>query len=294
MPDNKLRNQGQRPNFDESFRGVLNYHGHPFQHAVTRIAEELRANKQTGWALEFTEFPVNVRGKETHIDLVLRQEDPDLRDTLTYMVGECKRTNPALSTWCFVRAPYTRANSSNMTLFVQNLRRENGGSYPGVSTLASDKIYNLGFVVKTKVPGDDKSDGGRNVIQEAAGQVCLGLNGMLEFFADLEQRQPTKRKTRTQFLPVVFTTARVLTSEVDLGSANIRDGKLPTDSVTTTERPWIWLNYPVSRSLKHSRQPESSSLKLGDIYDKEYLRSIAIVSATEIEEFLRLLLPFDA
>ena len=65
MPDNKLRNQGQRSNFDEIFRGVLNSYGHPFQHAVIRVAEELQANKQTGWALEFTDFPVNVRGKET-------------------------------------------------------------------------------------------------------------------------------------------------------------------------------------------------------------------------------------
>src|SRR5262245_35612150 len=97
---------------DDSFLKVLNSHGYGFQYSVIRLADTLYKDGKSGWRFEWAEFPVSVQGDDTRIDLVLRQGRSHY-----YMLGECKRVNPALGNWCFAHAPYTRPNDYNLTLF---------------------------------------------------------------------------------------------------------------------------------------------------------------------------------
>jgi len=89
----------------EAFGKVLNSQGHAFQHSVIRAAEELYRESRSRWIFEVAELPVNLHGKDTRIDIIMRKQD-----TRIYLIGECKRANPALSNWCFARAPYVRRN----------------------------------------------------------------------------------------------------------------------------------------------------------------------------------------
>src|SRR3989338_8007044 len=77
----------------EAFGKVLNSQGHAFQHSVIRAAEELYRESRSRWIFEVAELPVNLHGKDTRIDIIMRKQD-----TRIYLIGECKRANPALST----------------------------------------------------------------------------------------------------------------------------------------------------------------------------------------------------
>jgi len=62
---------------------------------------------------------------------------------------------------------------------------------------------------------------------------------MIEFFA----AHPTllRGRGKIHFVPAIFTTAQIYTSDVDLASANIETGDLNDGLTSLAEHPWIWL-----------------------------------------------------
>jgi hypothetical protein len=121
-------------------------------------------------------------------------------------------------------------------------------------------------------------------LEKAGEQVCLGINGMVEFFAARSILLTGRGKIH--LLPVIFTTARIFTSKVDLGSANVETGDLQNGSVDLTEQPWIWWQYNLSPTLTHSQPVRNEARTLEAVLEQEFCRSIAIVSPQGIESFL--------
>jgi hypothetical protein len=278
---------------DNAFRNALNSHGYAFQYSVIRAADKLSEEGQAEWVFEVAEFPVTVNGKDTRIDLVLRRQK-----TWRYIIGECKRANPALADWCFTRAPYVRRNPSSQKLFVESVDvvprvvdleivdpRRPYRLIHAVKSGRSTKIYQIGLELKSNKKGEKNSSGGRSAIEEALGQVLRGVNGMVEF-VDGHQQLLTANQS-VLFVPVIFTTARLWTSEVDLGSADINTGTLESRTISMTSQPWIWLNYNQSPALKHSLGRQDKGDRMGDVLENEYVRSVAVVSSDGIEAFLK-------
>ena len=90
-------------------------------------------------------------------------------------------------------------------------------------------------------------------------------------------------------IPVIFTTARLYTSLVDLGAAELSTGTLP-DGVNAVESHWLWFQYSLSSSLRHSAQkemPDNGLTSLGSVLEYQHARSIAVVSPGGIESFLQ-------
>jgi hypothetical protein len=98
------------------FINALNRHGYAFQQAVAERVAQLGKAHKTTWAIEAIEFPVAVQEAATSIDLVL-QAGP----TSTYLVGECKRVDPALGRWCFARTPTRGTESLHHNLILEQL-----------------------------------------------------------------------------------------------------------------------------------------------------------------------------
>jgi hypothetical protein len=92
-------------------------------------------------------------------------------------------------------------------------------------------------------------------------------------------------------LPVIFTTANLWTSDIDISAADLGTGQLPaTPKIRPAE--WLYYQYPVSPSMKHQaiadkrRPPE-----LEELLEPEFLRTIVIVSATATAKFLKRFTP---
>jgi hypothetical protein len=80
---------------------ILNVHGYAFQYSVLKATEKCYKASGSPWVFEAVEFPVSLQGISPHIDFILKN-----RNESAYLVAECKRCDPSISNWCFIKAPY--------------------------------------------------------------------------------------------------------------------------------------------------------------------------------------------
>lgn len=264
----------------KAFEKVLNSHGYGFQYSVLKQASDLFSQKKSAWFFEASEFPVKVQDVGTRIDFILRH----YYNNFFYLLAECKRANPALSNWCFARAPFVRRNRSYEPYFLEHIELDEKGLLYAYAkpTCSSERAYHVALEVKTEEKGDNKGQG-RGAIEEAATQICRGLNGMIEFL--LRNNQMFEIQKRAVFLPVIFTTAQIWASNVDLSSADIQSGKVDLTKMNCEKQSWVVYQYHMSPGLKHSSSPLKLLNSFGEIMDSEYIRTIPIVSPSGIESF---------
>lgn len=271
-------NDVQAQRITESFRKVLDRHGHPFQFRCLEAAKESQS-----WFFEAVEFPVGSSGPGTRIDFVLRHSTFPL-----YLLVECKRANPSLRDWCFVSFPQVRRNRQTECLFAEWLRlHDTGRVYSNARALTwSAPYYNLGLEVKGHAPGDPAGKG-RGGIEDAATQVCRGLNGMVEFFSRNHRFWEVSKSA--VLIPAVFTTAKLWGCDVDLGAAtSLETGEIdPSKMGQAKEEKWVFYQYHQSPGLKHSLSSLASTRELAPLLDSEYVRSIPIVNSQSIVCFLQ-------
>lgn len=195
------------------------------------------------------------------------------------------------------QSPFVRRNRSIEYCFVDHLEYDDPSS--GCIAIQSklplhiDKYaYHIGLVVKSQniKGGSGKSE--HDAIENAAGQVCLGANGLIE----LVRRKPSLIKdypgndlicAGVTLIPVIFTTAKLWACNDNISLANIEDGKIDLSEGNFSEKDWLFYQYPVSAGIKHSALTGQEAARLSEILDYEYIRTIPIVSAKGIEHFFQ-------
>ena len=260
------------------FKDALNTHGHVFQNALVKAIAGIRS--QAGWTPWIPEFPVEVQGTHTRIDFVLINKRSDM-----YLVCECKRSNPALSNWCFAKSSFKPNNSLFNRSYMETLQYIGEGQIRAhvKELLPSDRIYQVAVEVKSAQKGDASSPG-RGQIEEAATQVCRQLNGLMECFH--KRKKIMDGRAHVSFLPVLFTTAKLWTTDLDLSTADLESGELELDTIPVKDVSWLWYQYHQSPGLKHSVPAANISTQLMDILFYEFVKPIAVVTPAGLEEFL--------
>jgi hypothetical protein len=270
----------------------LNVHGYGFQYAVIDVAISCLEKRTSPWVFEVSEFPVETNGVSTHIDFVLRnQKEP------FYLVGECKRADPAISNWCFVKVPYiSRKIQYGQERVVREvlLYAENKTNPPTVDldwTNRSNEIYRLAFEVKGDVKGEGKF--GRGQINDAITQVMRGQNGLINFFATRMQDSiglpfgdHGRNLNSVSFIPVIFTTAKLWVSDVNLSEADIATGNIDLSEINLETKDWLLYHYSQTPDILHDYGEFLEISELSDALYLDYTRTIPIVSASGISTFL--------
>jgi len=270
------------PSLDEAFRTTLDRHGYGFHYALLKHIQEIRSP----WVIEATEVPVSLHGKTTHIDFVLRHS----KTLPLRIVAECKRANPALVDWCFVRLPHTPLARSVAFEQVRVYGKEpDTTAYAALrGGWSSDLVYNLGLPIKGHTVGDRTGDN-RTALDDAVTQVLRGTNAFMESIAkEPTLLVPSGENAFGIVVPVVFTTAQLWVSDVDLGASELATGKVP--QVSLQSQPWLWLKQNISPDLKHTLhhdEPFNRGNPLEDYLLRDYSRCVAIVSAGGTESFLK-------
>lgn len=267
----------------KAFEKTLNSHGYGFHYAVLELAMRLYGEDRSGWLFEAAEFPVEVQGADTRIDFLLRRKE----DRPFFLVAECKRANPALSHRCFVRAPLTHRGrwGTHDPLALERVWQDDTDMVRArVRTYhAGRPSYHVAVEVKSGGEGDS-SGRGRGAVEDAATQVVRGVNGMIELA--VREPQLLRRAKVADFLPVIFTTARLWSSDINLGLADIERGEVDLTSAGFGEADWLLLQYNVSHGLKHRLRFEERPPDMSAMLVEEHTRTIAVVSATGVEAFL--------
>lgn len=203
-----------------------------------------------------------------------------------YLVGECKRADPAHANWCFLKAPYTRRNSSEAELVFQEVvyQAETLVTARPRTKHALLESTHLGFELRTGAKGE--GSGGRSAINDATTQVLRGSNGLLDHLFP-EQRAYRGDRRNVVFVPVIFTTARLWVAKGDLSVADLTTGRLSEDWGELISVPWLWYTYNQSAALRHKLPSASQGqLSLSESLHAEYARTIAIVGSDGIDKFL--------
>lgn len=269
----------------------INIHGHAFHYAVLKAAEKLFEEDVSPWVFEVAEFPVLNKNIPLHIDFILRNKLEQ-----SYFIAECKRCDPALSNWCFMKVPYvSRGTSSGRERIVREIvfkKRDTTNVQTGLQWISrSSDIYRLPLELKSNEKGEGYY--GRGQIKGAITQVLRGLNGMIEFaFIELARgnnnlfNEDTMGNMYAAFLPVVFTTAKLWVCNYDISEADLKSGKINLGDAKLEERKWLFYQYAQSPDLKHPFSMAGLERDMSDILYIDYTRTIPIVNAEGIRDFL--------
>lgn len=268
----------------DGFRKALSRHGYGFHFAVMERIREVVNELRLSWTVEGSEIPVQVQGKDTHVDFVLRQLDGS-----AIIVAECKRANPALAYWCFARSSdYGSPDGRQGAPQIERLLLNDTHSVDPVElrTLkaSGSGLYQVGIEVKTGISGDPAGSD-KDAIANAVTQVFRGANGL----ANLIRKNPRflRESRAADIYPVVFTTAELFTTEQELHTADLLTGAMPTLS-DFQKRDWVWYQHNVSHSLLSDvrgrfiaeSQPDIRRMLLA-----AHVRGAAVVSASGIKAF---------
>lgn len=269
-------------NIDKNIQKVLNSHGYGFHYAVLRFTEELFKQSKSLWIFEACEFPVQINNVNTRIDFILKNIQAEL-----YIVAECKRVNPALSNWCFFKTPYIRRGLETTKVIIDNLHFAEDYNLGSATFLkSSPDIYQLGLVVKTNTKGDQVFSS-KNTIEETATQVIRGVNGLLLEVAG-RGKEFVHKGNNVWFIPVIFTTAKLWTSDIDIGASDLESGNVNLKDIKANEKNWLWFQYYISPGIKHHLDSSQNiDMKLSSILKNDYTRTIAMVNYDGIEDFLK-------
>ena len=202
------------------------------------------------------------------------------------MVAECKRANPALSDWCFLKAPFAGNDGLPNKLVVDSIQPGDGQFHATcrATPLSRDDFYQIAIEVKSDKAGD-ASGNGRRAIEEAAGQVMRGSNGLIESLLNFSK--PIDGPTGCDLIPVIFTTANLWVSNVDLETTDLDTGNthIPRDGFEKVNR--LFYQYNQSPKLKHSRIAGLRLSTISELLETMFTRTIPIVGPAGFKDFFR-------
>lgn len=264
-------------------RAAFARHGYGFQYASVKEFIRLREARQSRWWVDATEFPVEVNSAQLHVDIILRT-------THGLMVVECKRVNPGLGTWCFGRTAFTAESSSeqNGVRFESAVRTDPAAAFAVWRGAPEHSDHQYHVALEMKSGQGDAQGSGRGALNEGVTQALRGASGIIN---TLIGRPSLFRGLSLKVIPVVLTTARVVTCNGDLAESSLETGHLLA-SLSFSERPWVWFRVNAPAQLRHGaeiRRNERNGMPVEHfrtLADEEFARSVGVVSVSGLQDFL--------
>lgn len=276
------------PNLAEGFVKILNRYGFAFQHAAIAVAEDAFKNANSGFAFEAAEFPVDVDGRETKIDFVLRHVMKPL-----LMVCECKRVNPNIANWCFAKAPYVHREPTNDALIFDLIQRFPDNLHINPTQIHTNlSPYHIAVEMRTSpappasgTQPSPEGGSGRADFEKAVQQVLLGTNGLLNFFFFRGDLGKSAVGPKLILLPVIVTTAQLWASNIDLKETDLVTGNFPASKAHLEAAKWLAYNEHMSPALKFAGASKSAGGEISSALHADFIRTIFVVSAAHLREF---------
>jgi hypothetical protein len=265
-------------------RQGLNVHGFGFHYSVIARIEQF--GEEFGWDFVGAEVPLGLAEQDVHADFIFRCQRKHL-----YLVGECKRADPAVSHWGFARSRYSIGIDAPVTVDELHFPRADEDRLAlRVSRISttSGRPFQVGITVKTPRTGDGVAKD-RRAITDCVTQVARATNGFLHLCAE------NARLVRADFgdapvrvVSAIFTTARLSTARDDLSIADLASGHLP-DAATFDDTLWLWHQHALTPSMQakiQGRFVAEKQMTWGAYFRESAVRSIAVVSTGGIHDFL--------
>lgn len=264
----------------ERFAKAINRQGFAFQSRVVDELHQLVEKSSSQWSLAAIEFPVQAGKFGTRIDFVL-----EAHRSPYWLVGECKRVNPAFSEWFFLKAPHVRRDHEERYVVEEIHLHHHEMFARGVSLRAGRE--ELMFHTAYAAPIDAKGDGppGHNAVEDAAGQACKGMNGLANLLKS--NRGLLGEQNKRIVVPVIFTTANLFSCELPVAQVDLPSGEVAPEKLNVVAQPFVFYQYHLSPELAHDVMRVGAAPGLSPLLADAFIRTIAIVNASGIETFFK-------
>ncbi len=220
----------------------LNAHGYAFQDAAVTACGQVNVRDSYGvhrrWVVLGREVPVELHGREFHIDGVLKFPVNDTGAN-RFIIVECKKTDPKYSEWVFGRPSLPSAPVFICDSFLA--ATEDGTLSAKAIALPFDPAEGYEFATERKLQ-DTKGTGLGRTLDEAIAQAFRGVGGFAHVLGEWTRAEP-----RAIVLPMIITTGSLVTVEEPFDKADLTTGEV--GQITTRSPQWLWLSTNISRSL---------------------------------------------
>lgn len=271
------------------FRKAFSLHGFGLQYAAAATIS--RYSSGFGQRLNFVgaEVPVSIGGKETHADLVFR--DPRIRG---YLLIECKKTDPAVSEWCFAPSGLSGPSPTEARPVLDQLHFPDVSGRPHLQAVTAHgprECHQVGLSVKHPDKKGHGCDSDRDAIATTVAQALRAANGFIQLCRDnrdLISGALSDGAGRVNFLPVVLTTAALYCSDRPLNLSDATSGEAP-QNMSFSRVPWLWYEHNLSSSMRAElpgRYVAEAWRDWGGYVRRVARRSVAIVGAEHVGTFL--------
>ena len=200
---------------------------------------------------------------------------------------ECKKNNPEFINWVFFNRFRTPCEAFNVSQ-VENKPRE----APATGWDTSSAIRNIGGpgdVVadearETKgdyahIRGGDKTKTSNKAIQDAAYQVTLATQAIIEEDSSISRRLGMRSGATAPpwqikaYIPAIVTTARLFLCDFDPANVDPVTGEVPFDKANISEAPSVVFEYTLPRHLQFGPADISRSYSEGlvDLFTRMHL-----------------------
>lgn len=276
---------------EELVAAALNEQGYLLHHKVVDVlrSDDKKAIFRHSWNIEASEVPVSLpNGDETRIDLVLRYGAQGHRPWR--VVVECKRSARDYKSWAFFGGTRWSQGSSPRHFYVE--RADLAGTWNhqgdpplnhGVETRVASRecpIFDYGIEVRINRPGSNQKSSATTAIEDAFQQVTLGQAG-------LALRLRAAHALNFRLLPVVVTTADLMSAEFSVDRVSLNHGMIEARDLRLQSRHWLAVNYRINDVVcRYSGVSTNRTTDLAADIGARQVRTVFVAQAAHIQQFL--------
>lgn len=219
----------------------LNEQGFILQEKCSEVIDE--QSSVTHWRVHTTEHPVSLKGQDTRIDIIIREDYPEYATHPSkFGVIECKKVNPFYNCWLFGNPLYDKpihARAQIVKLSVGNSNNLN------VVPIRHDFDVNTYIITNwwMQVNINPRNERNRKYsdtqpLENAFIQACLGVGGLLaERIRQISKTIKDGAKefydiSDTYFIPIIVTTCPLYVTKYDLSDVDISNGRIEKDRLS--------------------------------------------------------------
>lgn len=271
---------------------ALNEQGYLLHHKLVKVLQPSADQKQFKheWYVEASEVPVSLtNGDETRVDIVLRHRQSNPENPW-HVVVECKRAARDYKRWVFFSDIQYGRGPSPSSYYTEHAGLRNGWNHQGdpdlsqfLHTREATKdcpVFDFGLEARTEPPGRDKRASATTAIEDSLHQVTLGQTGLAN----------TLRRAHMLFfdlIPVVVTTAELMSAQFDASKVSLHDGKIAPQDLKLKPRKWLAINYRISDVVsQHSGLDYGRNKSIAQHIGARQVRTVFVVQAEHIQPFL--------
>jgi hypothetical protein len=287
---------------------ALNEHGFLFQE---RCAQEIQFSANIGWRLHVTEHPVSLKGKDTRIDIVIRDENSQ-EDLEVYGLIECKKVDPRYRCWLFGKSMYdapvpAKAQIIKIEMKQRNHRRRRNVLARPVQYVPIRMLFNINahvidnWWVEVNLKSKNKRISDPQPIEDVFHQICTGIGGLaveqerqrVRKLGDFDEYVSDLRDFEVYLVPIIITTAPLYVAAYDISDVDIKTGNINKGQVKFSPSKaepesvnWVMVDYGAGSGVTpdelyrnfHGTEPVDL-----EPYNR---RSIFVVNSSHIRDFL--------